>query len=46
MWYNKDMNKQITMSTISHELATVRTKKKNFWIRSIASCRGENGWPW
>lgn len=35
IWQNKDMNKQITMSGLSDELAHIETKKKNFWCRSI-----------
>ncbi len=30
MWYNRDMNKQITLSALSDELTNVRTKKKEF----------------
>lgn len=30
MWYNKDMDKQMTISALSDELAQVRTKKKEF----------------
>lgn len=30
MWYNKDMNKQMSLSGLRDELAQVRTKKKEF----------------
>ena len=50
MWYNKAMNKQISMSALNDELAQVRTKKKEFleqieriipwseWIALIKPC--------
>jgi transposase, IS5 family len=50
MWYNKAMNKQISMSALNDELSQVRTKKKEFleqieriipwseWIALIKPC--------
>lgn len=37
------MDKQLSLSAFTDELAQVRTKKKNFWIKSTASFRGESG---
>ena len=30
MWYNKNMDKQMTISALSNELAQIRTKKEEF----------------
>lgn len=50
MWYNKDMNKQMSLSGLRDELAQVRTKKKEFltqmdriipwgeWVRIVQPC--------
>ena len=33
MWYNEFMDKQMTLSAFSDELAQVRTKKKEFLVQ-------------
>lgn len=39
------MDKQMSLSALSDELAQVRTKKKNFSHRLTALFRGESGLP-
>ena len=38
------MDKQMSLSALSDELAQVRTKKKEFLAQLTASFRGESGW--